>query len=51
MNCESDQLGSQIEALLIVAEEPISAAVLAEALRTPIRQINEKLLELARFYD
>lgn len=46
-----ENLGGAIEALLLMAEEPMAAATLAEATRTPVERVIEALTELAAFYD
>lgn len=44
-------LSGPIEALLLMAEEPMAAATLAEALDVPMAPVEQCLADLARFYD
>ena len=44
------QLSGAIEALLIMATEPVSAAELAQALAVPVPHVEALLVELAQFY-
>lgn len=46
-----EELQSALEALLLIADEPISETELASALRTPVRQVTEALHALVGFYD
>lgn len=46
-----ENLSGAIEALLLMAEEPMAAATLAEATRAPVDRVIEVLSELAAFYD
>lgn len=47
----ADQLLSQLEALLIISEEPLSVLLLASALAQPQRVVNELLKKLRDQYD
>ncbi len=47
----SDPIAAAIEALLMLATEPVSAADLAEAVGDPVNQVEAVLGELAAFYD
>ncbi len=40
-----------LEALLLMATEPLPAAELAQAVRAPVEVVEDALAELARFYD
>lgn len=44
-------LDGALEALLLMAEEPMAAATLAEATRTPVARVEAALARLVRFYD
>ncbi|GAB3716346.1 SMC-Scp complex subunit ScpB [Mariniluteicoccus flavus] len=44
-------LDGALEALLLMAEEPMSAATLAEATRTPVGRVTDALARLVAFYD
>lgn len=44
-------LDGALEALLLMAEEPMPAAILAEATRTPQDRVDAALARLAAFYD
>ena len=44
-------LSGPLEALLLMAEEPMSAATLAEALDVPLAPVEECLAQLVDFYD
>lgn len=44
-------LTGPIEAMLLMADEPIAAVTLAEALGAPVVEVTECLAELATFYD
>ncbi|SDT14750.1 SMC-Scp complex subunit ScpB [Microlunatus soli] len=46
-----EELQSALEALLLVADEPISETALAATLNTPTADVTEALGELVRFYD
>ncbi|WP_425309475.1 SMC-Scp complex subunit ScpB [Ammonicoccus fulvus] len=46
-----DELSGALEALLLMAEEPVAAVVLAEAVREPLDRVTATLAELAAFYD
>lgn len=46
-----EELQSALEALLLVADEPISETVLATTLATPTEEVAAALAELVRFYD
>ncbi|NNG19466.1 SMC-Scp complex subunit ScpB [Naumannella sp. ID2617S] len=46
-----ENLAGAVEALLLMAEEPMAAATLAEATQAPVEQVIEVLSELAVFYD
>lgn len=48
---EQPPLSAAVEALLIMADEPMPAVTLAEALGVPVDEITAVLVELARFYD
>ncbi|HHV21526.1 MAG TPA: SMC-Scp complex subunit ScpB [Propionibacterium sp.] len=45
------QLSGAVEALLLMAEEPIAAVTLAEAVREPLERVTATLQELRDFYD
>ncbi len=47
----TDDVAGAIEALLLLAEEPISELTLAAALDVPVPAVRETLLELVAFYD
>jgi len=47
----TDDVGPQLEALLLIAEEPVPVQVLAEAVAAPQPVVEEALAELERFYD
>lgn len=44
-------LSGEVEALLLMAEEPMAASMLAQALEVPTHAVEEVLAELVRFYD
>lgn len=44
-------LSGEVEALLLMAEEPMAASTLAQALEVPTPEVEEVLTELVRFYD
>lgn len=46
-----DELSGALEALLLMAEEPLAAVSLAEAVREPLDRVTATLAELAAFYD
>ncbi|WP_323125692.1 SMC-Scp complex subunit ScpB [Microlunatus elymi] len=46
-----EQLQSALEALLLIADEPVSETALAAALNTPTGAVADALAELVRFYD
>lgn len=46
-----EQLSGALEALLLVAEEPLAAVALAEAVGEPLDRVTAALAELAAFYD
>lgn len=46
-----EQLQSALEALLLVADEPVSETSLAATLDTPTAEVGSALAELVRFYD
>ena len=46
-----DQLSGALEALLLMAEEPLAAVSLADAVREPLDRVTAALAELAAFYD
>lgn len=46
-----EQIGGAIEALLLMAEEPVAAATLAEAVGAPLERITAVLQALVEFYD
>jgi len=46
-----EQLQSALEALLLVADEPITETTLATALKTPTDEVVAGLAELVKFYD
>jgi segregation and condensation protein B len=48
---ETDELGRAIEAVLLVAVEPILPGLLAELLEEPVERIETTLQELASFYE
>ena len=45
---ESEELGRTIEAILMVAVEPVPPQLLAELMEVPAEQVEETLTELAR---
>jgi segregation and condensation protein B len=45
------QIAGAVEALLLMATEPVPAAELAEAVDVPVAEVEECLAELAQFYD
>lgn len=47
----SNALSGPIEALLLMSEEPVSAATLADAVGASTETVTETLGEIARFYD
>lgn len=47
----TEALGPAVEALLLMAEEPVTAATLAEAIGVPTEWIAPVLVELSEFYD
>ena len=47
----TDNLSGAIEALLLLAEEPITELTLATALDVPVPMVRDTLLELVAFYD
>lgn len=47
----TDQLAPTLEALLLMAEEPIDVLTLGEATNTPVAQVERALEELSDFYD
>lgn len=48
---DSDRLAAELEALLLLATEPLPLAVLAEAVETPSGIVQQTLGRLADFYD
>lgn len=46
-----EALSGAVEALLLMAEEPLAAAALAEATREPVERVAAILIELRDFYD
>jgi len=48
---ENAELGRTIEAILLVAVEPIAPQLLAELVEVPVEQVDEVLAELAQSYD
>ena len=46
-----EELQSALEALLMIADEPVSETALAAALNTPTGAVTDALAELVRFYD
>src|SRR6202789_2894957 len=48
---ENAELGRTIEAILLVAVEPIAPQLLAELVEVPVEQVEEVLTELAQSYD
>jgi segregation and condensation protein B len=48
---ESDELGRAIEAVLLVAVEPVQPGLLAELLEEPVERVEETLQSLARGYE
>lgn len=48
---EHHPLGGAVEALLIMADGPVPAVTLAEALGVPVDDVTAALVDLARFYD
>lgn len=46
-----EQIGGAIEALLLMAEEPVAATTLAEAVGAPLERITAVLQSLVEFYD
>ena len=48
---EEGDIGGALEALLLLAAEPMSATDLAQAVGVPEAEVAEALLELAAFYD
>lgn len=47
----ADAIAAPLEALLLMATEPVPTAELAQAVRAPVRVVEEALEGLARFYD
>jgi segregation and condensation protein B len=47
---DADTLSGAIEALLLMATEPMPAIELAQALKTPVTRVEATLANLARFY-
>jgi segregation and condensation protein B len=47
----TDNVAGALEALLLLAEEPLSEVTLAAALDVPVPVVHETLLELVAFYD
>jgi segregation and condensation protein B len=47
----AEDISGPLEAILLLAEEPLSEAVLAQALATPLPVVADALAELAAFYD
>ena len=47
----TDNVAGALEALLLLAEEPLSELTLAAALEVPVPVVHETLLELVAFYD
>lgn len=45
------QIAGAVEALLLMATEPVPAADLAEAVDAPVAEVEDCLAELAEFYD
>ena len=45
------EISGAVEALLMLATEPMPALELAEALQVPLAEVEECLAELAAFYD
>jgi len=46
-----EEVAPQLEALLLIAEEPVPSAVLAEAVAAPEPVVKQALADLAQFYD
>ena len=46
----ADTLSGAMEALLLMATEPMPAIELAQALKTPVTRVEATLANLARFY-
>lgn len=44
-------LAAAVEALILMAEEPVAAATLADAIEAPVEEVTQALVELSRFYD
>lgn len=44
-------LSGAVEALLLMGEEPMAAATLAEAVQEPVERVTSTLMELQAFYD
>lgn len=44
-------LSGAVEALLLMAEEPLAATILAEAVQEPVERVTSTLIELRAFYD
>jgi len=50
-NVATEDIAPQLEALLLMAEEALPVAVLAEAVAAPVDVVEQALYELAAFYD
>lgn len=48
---ETTQVDGALEALLLMATEPLGSVELAEAVRLPVPDVEERLAGLQRFYD
>lgn len=48
---KTDDIPGALEALLLLAEEPMSETVLAQAVGAPVHVVSEALAELVAFYD
>lgn len=48
---EHDELSQAIEAVLLVAAEPVAPGLLAELLEVPVEQVDDILRELAQSYE
>jgi segregation and condensation protein B len=51
MTMESDELGRAIEAVLLVAVEPVLPGLLAELLEEPVERVEESLAALTESYE
>ncbi|MCT1459150.1 SMC-Scp complex subunit ScpB [Aestuariimicrobium sp. p3-SID1156] len=51
MNTSPAEIAPALEALLLMATEPVDAMTLAEALGVPLEQVTEACLDLKDFYD